>query len=97
MARRRRRFTREFKVQVLNEITAGKTIAQAAREHNIHETLICKWRKDYEKDPEAAFPGNGNPTSAEAKIAELERMVGRLTMENDLLKKALERSGQTKK
>ncbi len=93
MSKSRRKFTKEFKVQVLNEIAAGKTIAQAAREYNIHETLISKWRSQYEKNPESAFSGNGNAASAEAKIAELERMVGRLTMENDLLKKVLNRQG----
>jgi len=93
MSKSRRKFTKEFKVQVLNEIAAGKTIAQAAREYNIHETLISKWRTEYEKNPESAFSGNGNIASAEAKIAELERMVGRLTMENDLLKKVLNRQG----
>jgi transposase len=42
MALKRRRFTREFKLQVLREIEAGKTIAQAAREHEIHPNLITR-------------------------------------------------------
>lgn len=93
MAKRRRKFAREFKMQVLNEIDAGKGVAQAAREHDIHPTLICKWRKEYEKNPKRAFSGNGNKVSDEAKIVELERMVGRLTMECELLKKVLSRQG----
>jgi transposase len=97
MARGRRKFTKEFKLQVLNEVDAGKSIAQASREHNIHSTLICKWRRDYDKNPEKAFPGNGNTASMEARIAELERMVGRLTMENDLLKKVIARVQEAKK
>lgn len=97
MPRSRRRFSRELKVQILNEVAAGKSIAQAAREYDVHPVSICKWRKDYETNPERAFPGNGKAASDEAKIAQLERMVGRLTMENDLLKKAIERTMQTKK
>ena len=89
MAFKRRRFTREFKLQVLREIEAGKTIAQAAREHEIHPNLITRWRSLRDQYSQQAFAGNGNTYKLEARVAELERMVGRLTMENDFLKKAL--------
>jgi hypothetical protein len=39
----------------------------------------------------ALLPATVAPIPTEARISELERMVGRLTMENDLLKKALQR------
>lgn len=87
----RRKFTREFKLQVMAEIAAGKSIAQAAREHLIHPTLIGRWQKQHRQYSDRAFAGNGHSYTDEARIAELERMVGRLTMENDLLKKALQR------
>jgi transposase len=87
----RRKFTREFKLQVLAEIAAGKSIAQAAREHQLHPTLISRWQKQHRQYAGRAFAGNGHSYTDEARIAELERMVGRLTMENDLLKKALQR------
>ena len=87
----RRQFTREFKLQVLAEITAGKSLAQAAREHQLSPTLINRWQKQLRQYPKHAFAGNGRAYTDEARIAELERMVGRLTMENDLLKKALQR------
>lgn len=93
MSLSRRKFTRKFKLQVLTEIAAGKSVAQASREHNISDGMIARWRKQYEKNPDGAFQGNGNISTYEARIAELERMVGRLTMENDLLKKALNRQG----
>lgn len=89
MALKRRRFTREFKLQVIREIETGKSIAQAAREHEIHPNLITRWRSRRDKYSEQAFAGNGNTYKLEARVVELERMVGRLTMENDFLKKAL--------
>jgi transposase len=89
--KQRRKFTREFKLQIIREIEAGKTIAQAAREHQLHPTLICRWQKQHRQYAERAFAGNGRAYTDEARISELERMVGRLTMENDLLKKALQR------
>lgn len=89
MALKRRRFTREFKLQVIREIEAGKSIAQASGEHELHPNLIARWRSLQTEYARQAFAGNGNHYKQEARIAELERLVGRLTLENDFLKKAL--------
>jgi len=86
---RRRQFSRDFKVQVLREIEAGKTLAQAAREHLLNPNTITNWRKRHQQYGEQAFQGNGNAYTQEARIAELERVLGQLTMENALLKRAL--------
>jgi len=86
---KRRKFTRELKLQVVREVEAGKLIAQAAREYDIHPTQITKWRQLHRQYAEQAFAGNGHTYRDEARTAELERMVGQLTMENALLKKAL--------
>lgn len=91
MGLKRRKFTREFKIGVIREIEAGKPTAQVSREHNIQPALIYKWKRQYKEDPERAFSRNGQLYRNEARIVELERMVGQLTMENDLLKKALQR------
>jgi transposase len=89
LALKRRRFTREFKLQVVREVEAGKTPAQAAREYQVHPTLLLRWCKEHLQYAERAFMGNGRLYKEEAKIAELERLLGQLTMENALLKKAL--------
>jgi transposase len=89
LALKRRRFTREFKLQVVREVEAGKSTAQAAREYQVHPMLIVRWRKEHQHDAERAFTGNGHLYKDEARLAELERMIGQLTMENALLKKAL--------
>ena len=47
MALRRRQFSRDFKVQVLREVEAGKTLAQAAREHQLTPNTIINWRKQH--------------------------------------------------
>lgn len=89
MALSRRRFTRAFKVQVIREVEAGKALAQTAREYQLHPTLIRRWQKEQQQYAEQAFAGHGHLYKAEARIAELERLIGQLTMENMLLKKAL--------
>jgi transposase len=87
MTLKRRQFTKEFKLQVIREIEAGKSVAQAAREHQLHPNTIIKWRKLHQQYAERAFADNGQTYKDEARIAELERMVGQLAMGNALLKK----------
>ena len=87
--KQRRKFTREFKLSVITELEAGKTVAQLSREHDIHPSLIGRWKKEVQQDPEKAFRGNGNACKAEARVSELEKLVGQLYAENALLKKAL--------
>ena len=85
----RQQFSKDYKIRVLREIEAGKSIAQASREYEISQTTIAKWKKTYKVYGSQAFAGNGNSYTNEAKTAELERKIGQLTVENDLLKKLL--------
>ena len=90
-ALKRRTFTREFKLQVIREVEAGKTLAQVARDYQLSDNTISKWRRELHKYKERAFAGRGHAYTDEARVNELERMVGRLTMENDFLKKLLQK------
>lgn len=94
MAVKRRKFSRDFKLQVVREVEAGKAQAQIAREHEISQHLISRWCRQHRKYKERAFSGNGRAHTEEARIAALERKVGQLTMENDLLKKVLQKLEQ---
>jgi transposase len=51
---KRRTFTREFKLQVIREIEAGKTQAQVAREYQISDNTISKWRRELRQYKERA-------------------------------------------
>ncbi len=77
-----------FKISVLAELEAGKPLAQIAREYGIHPSLPCRWKAELAENPEKAFMGNGNKYKDQAKIAELERLLGQAHAEIDLLKKA---------
>ncbi len=85
----RRQFSKEFKLQVLRELEAGSSIAQTARQHQLHPNLIRKWREQYARYADRAFAGKGHAFTDDAKIAELERLIGQLTIENAFLKKVL--------
>lgn len=90
MTRHRTYYTREFKLAILAQVESGIPIAQVARENGVHPALVTRWRKEYRENPEKAFSGPGNPYRDQARIAELERMVGKLYAENEFLKKTLE-------
>jgi transposase len=84
LALKRRRFTREFTLQMVREVAAGKPPAQAAREYQGHPTLILRWCTEHLQYAERAFTGTGRLSKEEARIAELERLLGQLTLENAL-------------
>jgi transposase len=97
MSLKRRQFSQHFKLQILAQVESGKTIAQVARENQIHPITIGKWRKEHRDYGKSAFAGNGNTYKLEARIAELERLLGQMAAENAFLKKALLTFEQLKK
>lgn len=83
----KRRFTKELKVLVMQELASGKPSADICREHEIKADAISRWKKEYERNPDHAFAGRGNPVTIEARNAELERKIGQLYLENEFIKK----------
>jgi transposase len=92
MAQKRRKFSAEFKLDTVIEGLRGhKGIAQICRERDITEPLYYKWKQRFEDQALEIFEDQRHTSVSddkEQRIAELERMVGRLTMENEILKKA---------
>jgi len=88
-------YTREFKMAMIALVESGTPIAQVARENGLHPALVARWKREYRDNPEKAFQGNGSPYKDQARIAELERMVGKLYAENEFLKKTLEKVNMT--
>lgn len=93
MAKKRRRYTTDYKFEtVLESVRGEKSKAQICRERNITESLLYRWQQDFLEKGSSLFADSrqsGQETSQEEKIAELERMVGRLTMELETLKKSM--------
>lgn len=85
----RRQFGREFKVEAVRLIRdRGVSVAQAARDLDVHENVLRKWVKEFSADPGQAFPGQGQIRSEQAEIDRLRKEVVRLRAERDILKKA---------
>lgn len=89
MTRQRRTFSPEFKVRVVLElISEQKTLMEASREYGIKDTVISRWKTEFlERAPGLFIENTQNEHDAHNRIVELERMVGRLTMELEMAKK----------
>jgi transposase-like protein len=89
-------YSREVKISAMKALEAGETSGQVARKFQISPKLLEKWRAEWRARGEAAFPGAGRrrrqeiSSSEGQRIAELERKIGQMAMENDFLKKALQ-------
>ena len=89
--RNQRSFSLEFKRRVVEELMSGEgRPAQLCRRYNITSSVLYHWKKQYSR---GKF--NNEPTEEGAlrdRIEKLERLVGRLTLENEVLKRGLQHS-----
>jgi transposase-like protein len=81
----------EFKRQVVEELLSGESRpAQLCRRHNISPSLLYHWKKQYSRGRY-----NNEPSEEAAlkdRVEKLERLVGKLTLENEFLKRGLQNS-----
>jgi transposase len=89
-------YSRDLKITAMRALDAGASTGEIARKYQLSPKLLERWRGEWRARGEAAFPGIGRrvaglPTLDDTRrIADLERKIGQLTMENDFLKKALQ-------
>jgi transposase len=89
-------YSRDLKIAAMRALDAGSRNAEVARKYQVSPHLLERWRGEWRAQGELAFPGVGRrgvslPAVEDARrIAELERKIGQLTMENDFLKKVLQ-------
>ena len=89
--RKQRCFSPEFRRQVIEELLSGvSSPAKICRRHEISSGLLYYWKKKYGR---AALGGNGKREAAlEERIRQLEQMLGKACLENEFLKRALQRT-----
>ena len=85
----RRTFSAEFKAKaVLSVLMGEKTASEICREHQIKDMVLSRWKQQLLEHAPELFE-RGQPTDqAETRIAELEQVIGRLTVELEIAKKA---------
>ncbi len=97
MGKQRRQYSAEFKVRVVLDMISGKKgLMEASREYGIKDTVLSRWKQEFLQRAPQLFEAPKSEEQNE-RIAELERMVGRLTMQLDMAKKVLGYSNSAEK
>jgi transposase len=83
-----RTYTPEFKVRVVLELVSGKkSLGQASRDYSIKDSVLSRWRQEFLERASQVFEQSGDKDIQAQKIAELERVIGRLTVQLEMAKK----------
>jgi transposase-like protein len=100
MAANRRQYTAEFKAKVVLQVLSGeKTSSDLCRAHKLNPNVLNRWRKEFLEQAPSIFERGEVGNEQQQKIAELERLVGQLTVQLEIAKKAstylsLDKSGR---
>ena len=100
---RRRRWSAAEKLRIVEEtMFEGESISGVARRNGVAPNLLYRWRKLMLEGGSVAVTGDDEVTSnktvreMDARIRELERQLGRKTLEAEILKEALEKNRSKK-
>lgn len=86
---KKRTFSKEFKMQVVNLILQDHLkVETVAEKFALHPVMVYRWVREYEEYGTEAFAGKGNQRAADAELRKLKKENCRLKMENEILKKA---------
>ena len=88
----RRQYSEEFKKDAVgHSLTSEKTVEEVAQDLGIAHSNLRRWRAQYSKNGELAFPGKGKQrlTPQEEEIRRLKKELDEVRQERDILKKAL--------
>lgn len=96
MGIKKRKYSKEQKEEVVQRALSGERILELGKENNISPGLINRWKRQY-LDGELSGNNNQEIKKLETQVAKLEQMIGKLTMENYILKKEKEYILQRKK
>jgi len=88
MGKPHRTYTPEFKVRVVMELITGKkSLGEASREYGIKDSVISRWRQEFMERAPQIFEQPGEKDAQAERIAELERALGRVTLQLEIAKK----------
>jgi transposase-like protein len=86
---KRRSFTPEFKAKVVLEVISGsQSAAEACRQYSLKPQVLSRWKAEFVDNAARVFQSDEQLSQEQARIAELERLVGRQALELEVLKKA---------
>lgn len=90
MSEKRRSYDKEFKISAVKLVLESeKSVESIASELGISSNRLFNWKRKYLEDAKNAFPGKGRMKPEDEELRKRDREIARLTMERDILKKAL--------
>ncbi len=90
MARQRRKFSAEFKMEAVRLLeSSDKAASQLERELDISDGCLLRWKRELQASGNQAFPGQGRAASDQDEVQRLRHELEVACQERDILKKAL--------
>ncbi|MGM8063294.1 transposase [Vogesella indigofera] len=86
MTKTRRTFPEPLKREAVEQVLAGTPLRHVAQAFDITESLLGKWKRQFQDAGPAAFPGRGKQSGEAAELKRLRDELARVTMERDVLK-----------
>ena len=96
MGIKKRKYSKEQKEEIVQRALSGERILALGKDNNISPGLINRWKRQY-LDGELNNNNDQEVKKLETQVAKLEQMIGKLTMENYILKKEKEYIRERKK
>jgi len=92
MGQKRRKFSATLKAKVELEVVKGKeTVAELAKRFELHPNQISSWKQEFLEKSASVFSGGKAEGKEEVDIDKLYSQIGQLKVENDFLKKSLDK------
>lgn len=90
MSKKQKKYSKEFKLETIELAkSSDKTDTQLEQDLGLSRGCLYNWRKQLAQAGDQAFPGKGNLTADDEHTRRLERELGVVRQERDILKKAL--------
>ena len=90
MSSKRRRFSREYKLDVVRMVTkGGHGVVDVSADLELRPDMVRRWVRQFSEDSEQSFPGVGRQKSRDEEVSKLRRELRRVREERDILKKAV--------
>ena len=90
MDKKRKTFDRQFKIDAVSlVVNGGRAVAEVARDLGIDANTLYRWKREFTKEDEDAFPGKGRLSPQEEELRRLRRELAEAKEDSEILKKAL--------
>lgn len=85
-----KQYEKGFKIMISELLQSGQSVKVVSQEHDLNESMIRRWRKEYEGD-HPSFTGKGVPslTDQEREIKRLKKELREKEIQVEILKKAM--------